>query len=62
MGVEKYGGCGTHLGCKCVLGITHIFCGKLGIGVMAGYVISIRKILSFYLSLYFEGSPSTEVT
>jgi hypothetical protein len=24
---------------------------------MARYVISIRKILSFYLSLYFEGRP-----
>ncbi len=31
-------------------------------GVIAGYVISVGKILSFYLSLYFEGSPSAEVS
>jgi Na+-translocating ferredoxin:NAD+ oxidoreductase RnfA subunit len=51
----------THLGCKCVLGITQEFCGKLGMGVIAGYVINVGKILSFYLSLYLEGSPSAEV-
>jgi len=39
----------TNLGCKCVLGITHNFFGKLGIGLMPGYVISVRKNLSFYL-------------
>jgi hypothetical protein len=50
-----------HLGCKCVLGITHNFCGKLGMGVIAGYVINVSKIFCFYLSLYFEGSPSAEV-
>jgi hypothetical protein len=41
----------THLGCKCVLGITQEFCEKLGMGVIAGYVINVGKILSFYLSL-----------
>jgi hypothetical protein len=50
-----------HLGCKCVLGITHNFCEKLGMGVIAGYVINVGKIFCFYLSLYFEGSPSAEV-
>ncbi len=61
-GSKNMGDAWTHLGRKCVLGIiTHNFFGKLGIWLMAGYVISVRKNLSFYLSLYFERSPSAEV-
>jgi len=47
----------THLGRKCVLGITHNSFEKLGIGLMAGYVNSVHKNLSFYLSCILRDLP-----